>query len=243
VVTGAASGIGRATALRLARDGFSVAVVDRDKNAVESVADAIRADGPECHAFELDVTEAGAVQETFARLESQVGAPYALVNSAGILHLAPALELTAEDWRRVLDVNLTGAFLCAQAAARLMTRAGHGGRIVNVVSVHAQSPGVGLAHYDASKGGLWMLTRNLARELAPQQIAVNAVGPGLVLTNLGGGTDADYVAETERTIPFGRAAEPDEIAGPISFLCSDDASYITGAMLFVDGGMLLTAHT
>ncbi len=144
----------------------------------------------------------------------------------------------------VLDVNLTGTFLCARAAARLMSDAGGGGRIVNIASVHSTAPGRGLISYDASKGGIWMLTRTLALELAPQGITVNAVGPGLVYpTGLGGGAPTEYLASVVPTIPLGRAGSPADVAGAVSFLCSDDAAYVTGSMLFVDGGMLLTAHT
>ncbi len=243
VVTGGASGIGRAAAHRLASDGFALGVLDQDFAGAQTVSQEIQSDGRESLAVHVDVSSPAGVARAFEKIVADLGVPYALINSAGILHLAPALELDIEDWRRILDVNLTGTFLCTQAAARAMVAAGKGGRIVNVASVHSQAPGRGLAHYDASKGGIWMLTRSLALELAPHGIAVNAIGPGLVLTNLGGGADEAYLNEVVPTIPLGRAAEPEDIAGPIAFLCSTDASYITGSMLFVDGGMLLTTHT
>jgi NAD(P)-dependent dehydrogenase (short-subunit alcohol dehydrogenase family) len=244
IVTGAANGIGRAAAVRLGRDGFSVGVVDREEGAARAVADTIRAQGGTASARQLDVREAHGVTEVFGALSDELGPPAALVHSAGILAYSPALELDEGAWREVLDVNLTGTFLCDRAAARLMVEAGNGGRIVNIASVHSQAPGVGLAAYDASKGGVWMLTRNLALELAPHQVTVNAIGPGLVVhTTLGGGTSDEYLARTVPAIPLGRAGEPEDVAGVASFLCSPDAAYVTGSMIFADGGMLLTAHT
>lgn len=244
VVTGAANGIGRASALRLARDGFSVGVVDREQAAAEEVAEAIREQGGAASAHHLDVRDGARVAGVFATLSDELGPIAALVHSAGILTYSPALELDEGAWREVLEVNLTGTFLCDRAAARLMVDAGNGGRIVNIASVHAQAPGAGLAAYDASKGGVWMLTRNLALELAPHQVTVNSIGPGLVVhTTLGGGTSDEYLDRTVPTIPLGRAGEPEDVAGVVSFLCSPDAAYVTGAMIFADGGMLLTAHT
>lgn len=242
-VTGGGSGIGRGTAFRLAQAGFPVAVLDWNGDSAEEVAQTIQDRGGRSCAVQVDVSDQEQIERALSQVEEELGPLSALVNSAGILHIAPALELSAEDWRRVVDVNLTGTFLADQAAARRLVAHGRGGRIVNVASVHSQAPGRGLAHYDASKGGIWMLTRNLALELAPHRITVNAVGPGLVRTNLGGGADDAYLSQVVPTIPLGRAGEPEDIAGAIAFLCSDEASYITGAMLFIDGGMLLTAQT
>jgi 2-hydroxycyclohexanecarboxyl-CoA dehydrogenase len=244
VVTGAASGIGRSTAEKLARDGFLVACLDSNIEGAMTVVEGIRGSGHVAESFVIDVSSADQVRLAFESVAANLGSPYVLVNSAGILHLASALDLTPQDWQRVLDVDLTGTFLCCQAAARAMIAAADGGgRIVNVASVHSVAPGQGLAHYDAAKGGVWMLTKNLALELAPHGITVNAVGPGLVLTNLGGGAQPDYLRDVVPSIPLGRPGQPDDVAGPISFLCSADAAYVTGAMLFVDGGMLLTTRT
>lgn len=249
IVTGGASGIGRAAAHRLASDGFAVAVLDQDEKAARSVAEQIRAAGGSAVARLVDVGSPAKVESAFASAAGEIGAVSVLVNSAGIIHTSPVLELSVEDWNRVLKVDLTGTFLCCQAGAKLMMRIARqpeetgGGRIVNIASVHSLAPGRGLAHYDAAKGGVWMLTKNLALELAPHGITVNAVGPGLILTNLAGGPNDEYLSQVVPTIPLGRPGQPEDVAGPISFLCSPDASYITGAMLFVDGGMLLTTKT
>lgn len=244
VVTGAASGIGRAAAVRLARDGFAVAVLDRDGTGADEVAAGIRCDGGVALARSLDVRDAHQVEDAFRRVTAELGPPFAFVHSAGVLVHSPVLELGADAWREVIDANLTGTFLCASEAARAMVDAGVAGRIVNVASVHSEAPGRGLAAYDASKGGVWMLTRSLALELAAHRVTVNAVGPGLIAhTRLGGGADLEYLDRTVPAIPLGRAGEPDDVAGVVSFLCSPDAAYVTGAMIFVDGGMLLTAQT
>jgi NAD(P)-dependent dehydrogenase (short-subunit alcohol dehydrogenase family) len=240
LVTGAGSGIGRAAALQLARDGCAVAFLDRDADA--ATAAAADAGAAATCAIAADVADADAVRDAVEEVASRLGTPTVLVNSAGILTHAPFVELDPADWRRVIDVNLTGTFLCTQAVVRRLVAEDRRGAVVNVASVHADSPGAGLAHYDASKGGLRMLTRSLALELAPA-IRVNAVAPGLVMTNLGGGVPDEYRERLEQTIPLGRAGEPDEIAQAIAFLCSDAASYITGSMLVIDGGMLLTAET
>ncbi len=244
LVAGGASGIGRAVALRLARDGFSVGVLDIEALSTEAVADEIQCAGGSSLALRADVRVESQVEAAVSAIERQLGPLFALVNSAGVLHRASSLDVDLEGWKQVIEVNLTGAFICARVAARSMVARGQGGRIVNVASIHSQAPGRELAAYDASKGGIWMLTRSLALELGPHGVAVNAVGPGLVVqTGLGGGTDPEYLDQVVPAIPLGRAGVPKDVAGPISFLCSPDASYITGAMLFVDGGMLLTART
>lgn len=244
IVTGAATGIGRAAARRLAADGYRVACLDIDEGTVSQIADEIRRAGGTAIAARVDVRSKDSVAEAFGLVHAELGPPGVLVSSAGILQVTPVLELPADDWRKVIDTNLTGTFLCDQAAAQLMAESGRGGRIVNIASVHSAAPGRGLSHYDASKGGIWMLTRSLALELAPHRITVNAIGPGLVVnTRLGGGTSPEYLDSVVPTIPLGRAGQPDDISGAVAFLCSADASYVTGTMLFVDGGMLLTAHT
>ena len=242
-VTGAGSGIGRAAALRLADEGEAVACVDVVGHRAEEAADAVRARGGQAIPLTADVGDEAQVAAAVTDAESQLGSIDRLVNCAGILHISPFLELATADWQRVIATNLTGAFLVAREVARRMVAAGTRGRIVNVGSVHSVAPGAGVSAYDASKGGLNMLTRSLALELAPHGINVNAVGPGLIRTQLGGPSDSDYIASTVAAIPAGRIGEPEEVAGAIAFLCGRDANYVTGATLFVDGGMLLTAHT
>jgi 2-hydroxycyclohexanecarboxyl-CoA dehydrogenase len=244
IVTGGGSGIGRGCAIRLASDGFRVGVVDVDRNGVQGTVDAIRQAGGAALGVPADVRDETEISNAVARIEQELGPLYALVNSAGILHYGVSIEVDLAEWRRLIDINLTGAFVCDRAAARAMVARRASGRIVNIASVHSESPNAGLAAYDASKGGVWMLTKSLALEFASHGITVNAVGPGLIVqTNLGGGTSEEYLASVVPSIPLGRAGLPADIAGPVSFLCSPDAGYITGAMLFVDGGMLLTAKT
>jgi NAD(P)-dependent dehydrogenase (short-subunit alcohol dehydrogenase family) len=242
VVTGAGSGIGRAVALRLVKEGREVAIFGRSADGLkETAALAVAAGGIEPRIYVVDVTDAERVEAAVADVVKVFGEISVLVSNAGVLSVAPVLDLPVEQWRRTIDVNLTGSFICIRAVAREMVKAHTAGRIVTIASVHSLSPGTQVADYDASKGGLLMLTRSLARELAPHGITVNSVGPGLIITNLAGGTSEEYLNYILPTIPLGRAGKASEVAGAVSFLIGPDADYITGAMLIVDGGMLLTA--
>lgn len=243
VVTGAGSGIGRAAAERLASDGWAVGVVDIDGERAGATAAAIVKAQGSAVGLRADVTDEEEIVRAVERARERFGPIRAFVGSAGILSVRPALELPAAQWRRVLEVNLTGAFLATRAAAKAMVETGEGGRIVQVASVHSLAPGRGVAHYDASKGGLLMLVRSLALELAPYGINVNAVGPGLIRTNLVSPPDPVYLDQVTQAIPMRRIGEAGDVAGAIAFMCGPDASYITGSMLVIDGGMLLTAHT
>ena len=242
LVTGAGSGIGRAAAYRLARDGWALAVVDIDGERAAATAAAITDDQGSAVGLRADVADEEEITRAVESACERLGPLTAFVGSAGVLSISPALELPAAEWRRVLEVNLTGAFLATRAAARVMVAEGAGGRIVQVASVHSVAPGRGVAHYDASKGGLLMLVRSLALELAPHRINVNAVGPGLIQTNLTP-PDPAYLDLVIPAIPLRRTGQPEDIAGAIAFLCGPESSYMTGTMMVIDGGMLLTAHT
>ena len=174
-------------------------------------------------------------------LGEALGGVYALVNNAGISRQAPALELEYDDWRATLAVDLDGAFLCAQRAARHMVGAGSGGRIVNVTSVHEHVPLRGSSAYCAAKGGLGMLTKVMALELAEHGITVNSVAPGEIATPMTGNEDVDPSSIPRPGIPMGRPGGAHEIAAVIAFLASPEASYVTGASLVADGGLLLMA--
>lgn len=241
VVTGAATGIGRATALRLAADGAHVVVNYRRSEAeAEEVVARVRAAGGRALAVQADVSLEADVAELFDRATDAFGGPAdLLVNNAGIESEHPLLELELADWQHVLDVNLTGPFLCSRAFARGLVAAGAPGVIVNVSSVHEEIPWPGFAHYCASKGGLKLFTGTIARELAPQGIRVASVAPGAIRTPINQELidDPDKRAEVEKQIPWGRMGEPEEIAAAVAWLGSDEASYVTGTTLFVDGGM------
>jgi NAD(P)-dependent dehydrogenase (short-subunit alcohol dehydrogenase family) len=235
IVTGAGSGMGRATAIRLARDGYGVVVAEIDAAQAAGVAAEI---GEAAIPFAVDVSEAAGVEALLAATLEHFGRLDAMVANAGVPDGAPFLELDESTWNRVLDVNLKGVFLCGQAAARAMVAAGRTGAIVNVASTYAEVTERGAAAYSASKGGVRMLTKSMALELGPHGIRVNAVGPGWIRTGMNPLDDPAQVAELEPTIPLGRVGLPEDVADVIAFLASEDARYISGQTLFVDGGWL-----
>jgi NAD(P)-dependent dehydrogenase (short-subunit alcohol dehydrogenase family) len=232
VVTGADSGIGRATATRLLAEGATVFAVDLHHTQPWPEPDAGRV-----HPVDLDVADPAAPEQLAARLRAAGGSVDVLANVAGILHIAPFLEVTREDWERVLAVNLTGAFFLSQAVARIMVEQRTAGRIVNVSSVHAVVSEPNAAPYTATKGGLEAMTRTLASELAPHGITVNCVRPGATRTRM---SEPIYTEQIVRSliakIPLGKIAPPEWVASAICYLASDEACYTTGACLDVDGG-------
>jgi glucose 1-dehydrogenase len=242
LVTGAASGIGRATAIRLASDGAAVIVNHRGGNAADEVVGQITEAGGRAVAIEADVSDEQQVQAMFSQAREELGTVVdTLVNNAGIEMPHDLVDMPLEDWNKVLSVNLTGAFLCSRECARALLEAKAPGVIVNVSSVHEVIPWKRFSHYAASKGGLKLFGESIAKELAPHGIRVAAVGPGAIETPINDAVlgDPEQRRQVESHIPQARWGKPEEIAAAISWLASDEAGYVTGTTLFVDGGMLL----
>jgi 3-oxoacyl-[acyl-carrier protein] reductase len=237
VVTGAATGLGRAIALALAGDGHAVAVTDLDQAGAAAVAGAIAEAGGKARAWSLDVRDSAAITATFAAIADALGPPGVLVNNAGIYPDGTLLEMQEAAWDAVLATNLKGPMLCAQAFARQRLAAGGGGSIVNIASTAAFSARLGAVHYCASKAGLVMLTQCLAQELGPHRIRVNAVAPGLIEVP-GERVSAAYKQAFLPMIPYGRVGQPDDVARVVAFLASDASDFVTGACLPIDGGFL-----
>jgi len=238
LVTGAQQGIGRAMALAFAAAGADVAVnwLD-DEGAANDIADEIRASGRRALTVRGDVGQLAEVEAIVAAVETQLGPIDVLVNNAGVFPRVPFLELRESDWDFVLGVNLKGSCFCAQAVARRMVAAGRPGAIINLTSGAAYRGSPRGVHYCASKGGVVSLTRQMALELAPHRIRVNAIAPGLTDTAQPryGSSEAE-IAATAQTIPLGRMAQPDDIARTAVFLASDEAGFTTGQILHVNGG-------
>lgn len=247
LVTGGAKGIGRGIALRLADAGADVMIVDVDGDAGAETVAAVSGRGRKARLVRADLARVDEAQQAVAATVSAFGRIDVVVNNAGIFPSMPAIDLDEATWDRVIDVNLKGAFFVAQAAARAMP---NGGSIVNIASIDAYHPSGNLAHYDASKGAMIMLTRSLALEWAKQNIRVNGVAPGGVKTPGADaimktfakalGTDASsFVQSFAQRVPLGRMGVPDDIALAALFLACDASCYVTGQTLVVDGGVLL----
>jgi reactive intermediate/imine deaminase len=244
LVVGASRGIGRAIALALARAGADVAVAARTVAGIESVAGAIRDIGRRALALGLDVTQLAAIPSAVERTSRELGRLDVLVNAAGLSIPRAALELTPEDWDRILDVNLKGTFFTCQAVARHMIEQGRG-RIINIASSTSLGAISGVAPYGASKGGVSGLTRQLAVEWGPYGITVNAVAPGWTRTAFTERrfSDPAWFEATLKRIPLGRVAEPEDLGGVAVFLASDHSAYVTGQTIHVEGGLTIDLTT
>jgi NAD(P)-dependent dehydrogenase (short-subunit alcohol dehydrogenase family) len=240
VVTGSDSGIGEAIAVALAEAGFDVGVTYRsDKAGAESTAEKVRAAGRRCDVRALDLTGLPQAAQVVDELADALGGLGVLVNCAGTGTSTPVVDTDYAQWREVLSVDLDGPFLCAQRAARRMLAAGRGGRIINITSVHEHAPRVGSGAYCAAKGGLGLLTKVMAQELAAAGITVNAVAPGEIATEMTGNEDVDPHTVQRPGIPAGRPGDANEVAAVVAMLAGPAAAYVTGASYVVDGGMLL----
>jgi glucose 1-dehydrogenase len=247
LVTGANSGIGEGVARALARAGAAVVVnyVTRPE-AAQALVEELRATGTDALAVRADVAREEEVQALFRTAREAWGTLDVLVANAGLQRDAPVTEMTLEQWNTVLGVNLTGAFLCAREAAREMLRRPRpqgraAGKILFISSVHERIPWAGHVNYAASKGGMMQLMQSMAQELAPRGVRVNAIGPGAIQTPIN--REAWQTPEARqallRLIPYGRIGQPEDIGRAAVWLCSDDADYVVGQTLFVDGGMTL----
>ncbi|PSR20209.1 MAG: short-chain dehydrogenase [Sulfobacillus acidophilus] len=242
VITGASRGIGRAIAIRLAQDGARV-VVDHpgENDAAQEVIAAIRAQGGEALAVAADVSSPAQVQSLFQETEQRFGTVDILVNNAGICPFVEWFDLTEAVWDQVQQVNLKGAFLCSQAASRIMRDQGHGGRIISVSSISALVGGSFQTAYTPTKAGIRSLMQSLAIVLGPYGITCNSILPGTVLTDINREhyRDPQVLARDTQRVPVGRLGQPEDIAGVAAFLASDEAAYINGADVLVDGGLFV----
>ncbi|MEU2548471.1 SDR family oxidoreductase [Streptomyces roseolus] len=239
LVTGSDSGIGRAVAVALAARGMDVGITwHTDEEGAEKTAAEVRSHGRRAVVARLDLTRLPDAADVIDDLAERLGRVDVLVNNAGTGTATPFLDITHDTFRDVLDVDLTGPFLCSQRAARRMIAQGDGGRIVNITSVHEHQPRVGAAPYCAAKGGLGLLTQVMALELAEHGITVNAVAPGEIATPMTGQEDEDVSRTARPGVPLGRPGDAREVAAVVAFLAGEEASYVTGASWAVDGGML-----
>ena len=239
IVTASDSGIGRATAVALAASGLDVGVTwHSDEAGAQDTAAEVRQAGVKAEVAHLDTSDLDSCGDVIDDLAGRLGGADVFVNNAGTGSATPALDMTLEQWRHVLATDLDGAFACIQRAARRMVKAGQGGRLIAVTSVHEHQPRVGSAAYDAAKHGLGGLMKTLALELGQYGITANCVAPGEIATPMTGQEDEDPHAKDRPGVPLGRPGDAREIAAVIAFLASPQASYVTGASWPVDGGML-----
>jgi 3-oxoacyl-[acyl-carrier protein] reductase len=238
LVTGASQGIGHACALVLAREGASVAVAARNQEKLDALVGAITASGGQAAAFVMDVADEEQVKSAIKAALGHFGKIDILVNNAGITRDQLVLRMKRADWDTVLNTNLTSAFLCIQQVIPSMLKQ-RWGRIINVTSVFGQMGQSGQANYAASKAGLIGLTMAMAREVASRSITCNAVAPGFIDTNMTAVLSDEFKQTAVKSIPLGRVGSPEDVASAIRFLASDEAGYITGHVLNVNGGLLM----
>lgn len=241
VVTGAAGGIGLGIAQRFARDGYRTAMLDVQEDLLEAEANALRSGGATILTSKVDVSDRAQVDAAYAAVRSELGPISIVVANAGISKFAPFADMTLDQWTEMMTVNLTGVFHTVQAALPDMVKA-NWGRIITISSQAAQSGGPRQVHYSASKGGVISMTKALARELAPHGITANTIPPSLVdtpLMQLQAATSGFPVEAIVQMIPIARTGTPADIAGACAYLASDDASYVTGQVIAVNGGMYM----
>lgn len=244
VVTGGALGIGFGISYRLAEAGAKVVIADFNEQAAAEAVQKLTAKGWTAKYFKTDISSEENVAKLISETVNAFGSVDILVNNAGIYPSMPVLEMSLADFDRVISVNLKGVFLCTKYASGQMIKAGKGGKIINITSIDALHPSsIGLAHYDASKHGVWGFTKNVALELAPHRIWVNAIAPGAIETpgvTQGKPLDPEILQKFTAKIPMHRMGEPDDIGKVALFLASDMSSYMTGCQIVVDGGVLLS---
>jgi 3-oxoacyl-[acyl-carrier protein] reductase len=238
LVTGASQGIGQACALALARQGASVALAARNQQKLEEVAGQIAAAGGKAAVFAMDVANEEQIKSGIKTAIAHFGKIDILVNNAGITRDQLVMRMKRADWDAVLNTNLTSAYLCTQQAIGSMLKQ-RWGRIINITSVFGQMGQAGQANYASSKAGLIGLTMALAREVASRNITCNAVAPGFIETGMTAGLSEEFKQNAVKMIPLGRVGTADEVASAVCFLASEEASYITGHVLNVNGGMLM----
>ena len=238
LVTGASQGIGRACALKLAELGAMVAVAARNQEKLNELVGQITAAGGQATAFALDVSDEEQIKSVFKAVIAQLGKIDILVNNAGITRDQLIMRMKRADWDAVINTNLTSAYLCTQQAIGSMLKQ-RWGRIINITSIFGQTGQAGQANYASSKAGLIGLTMAVAREVASRNITCNAVAPGFIETAMTAGLGDEFAQKAVDMIPLGRVGTPEDVANAVAFLASDEASYITGHVLNVNGGMLM----
>lgn len=243
LVTGAGQGIGKAIAFALANEGSTVVVNDIKEETARTVSEDIVARGEQAITIKADISKREEVEDMIEKTIRSFKRIDILVNNAGVQTETPFLDLSEEEWDRIIDTNLKGTFLCSQLAAREMVKQG-GGKIINISSIHEFFARSNIAHYAASKGGIAMLTKVMALELARYKINVTAIAPGAVATGMNADllSSPQKLAEMSSKIPWGRIATPEEVAKVAIYLVSQDAEYIIGSTIYMDGGFSLSGH-